>query len=336
MRGEFRFAAGMTATLLLCSCSGSQSALDPQGPHAQQLASLFWIFTAVSAFVWLAVMGVLLAGLARPVPERPDPLVLAPAVERRRLVIVGGAAVATLLTVVALTALSYLSQRQLFAHERAGVAIKVTGYQWWWDVRYENDFPERTFTTANEIYVPVGVPVTVKLAANDVIHSFWVPSLMGKLDLIPGQDNEIQFVASRPGVYRGQCAEFCGWQHAHMGLLVIALPSAEFQAWSEAQRAPAAAPADAERQRGADLFASKACVMCHTIRGTSAGSRVGPDLTHFGSRKSIASATLPMSRGNIAAWIIDPQGIKPGVNMPNVSIAAEEIDSLVSYLAGLR
>jgi cytochrome c oxidase subunit II len=336
MRGEFRFAAGMTATLLLCSCSGSQSALDPQGPHAQQLASLFWIFTAVSAFVWLAVMGVLLAGLARPVPERPDPLVLAPAVERRRLVIVGGAAVATLLTVVALTALSYLSQRQLFARERAGVTIKVTGYQWWWDVRYENDSPERTFTTANEIYVPVGVPVTVKLAANDVIHSFWVPSLMGKLDLIPGQDNEIQFVASRPGVYRGQCAEFCGWQHAHMGLLVIALPSAAFQAWSEAQRAPATAPADAERQRGADLFASKACVMCHTIRGTSAGSRVGPDLTHFGSRKSIASATLPMSRGNIAAWIIDPQGIKPGVNMPNVSIAAEEIDPLVSYLAGLR
>ena len=261
---------------------------------------------------------------------------LAPAVERRRLMIVGGAAVATLLTVVALTALSYLSQRQLFAQERAGVTIKVTGYQWWWDVRYENDSPERTFTTANEIYVPVGVPVTVKLAANDVIHSFWVPSLMGKLDLIPGQDNEIQFVASRPGVYRGQCAEFCGWQHAHMGLLVIALPSAEFQAWSEAQRAPAAAPADAERQRGADLFASKACVMCHTIRGTSAGSRVGPDLTHFGSRKSIASATLPMSRGNIAAWIIDPQGIKPGVNMPNVSIAAEEIDPLVSYLAGLR
>jgi cytochrome c oxidase subunit II len=242
MRGEFRFAAGMTATLLLCSCSGSQSALDPQGPHAQQLASLFWIFTAVSAFVWLAVMGVLLAGLARPVPERPDPLVLAPAVERRRLVIVGGAAVATLLTVVALTALSYLSQRQLFARERAGVTIKVTGYQWWWDVRYENESPERTFTTANEIYVPVGVPVTVKLAANDVIHSFWVPSLMGKLDLIPGQDNEIQFVASRPGVYRGQCAEFCGWQHAHMGLLVIALPSAEFQARHQRMRSAKEGP----------------------------------------------------------------------------------------------
>jgi cytochrome c oxidase subunit 2 len=284
MRDGFSTAASVIATVLLSACSGPQSALDPQGPHAEQLASLFWIFTAISAAIWLAVMIVLLVGLARRVPERPDPLVLTPVVERRRLAIVGAAAIATLLTVVILTALSYLSQRQLFARERPAVTVKLTGYQWWWDVRYENESPARTFTTANEIYVPIGVPVTVKLAANDVIHSFWVPSLMGKLDLIPGQDNEIQFVASRPGVYRGQCAEFCGWQHAHMGLLVIALPSAEFQAWSEAQRAPAAAPADAERQRGADLFASKACVMCHTIRGTSAGSRVGPDLTHFGSR----------------------------------------------------
>jgi cytochrome c oxidase subunit 2 len=335
MKGEFRV-AGMTATLLLCSCSGSQSALDPRGPHAEELASLFWIFTGVSAFVWLAVMAVLLVGLARRVPERPDPLAIEPRSERRRLVLVGGAVLATLLTVIALTAVSYFSQRQLFAHERPGVSIKVTGYQWWWDVRYEGDLPDRTFTTANEIYVPVGVPVTVKLAANDVIHSFWVPSLMGKMDLIPGQDNQIQFIASRPGVYRGQCAEFCGWQHAHMAMFVVALPKLEFDAWQVAQRAPAVPPADAERQKGADLFASKACVMCHTIRGTSAGSRVGPDLTHFGSRRSIASATLPMSRGNIAAWIIDPQGVKPGVNMPNVSIAPEEIDPLVSYLAGLR
>jgi cytochrome c oxidase subunit 2 len=244
--------------------------------------------------------------------------------------------VGTLLTVVALTALSYLSQRQLFARERPAVTIKVTGQQWWWDVRYESDAPDRTVTTANEIYVPVGAPVSVKLAATDVIHSFWVPSLFGKQDLIPGQDNEIQFTASRPGVYRGQCAEFCGWQHAHMGLLVVALPANEFQAWLAAQAAPAAEPDDAERKRGAELFAAKACIMCHTIRGTSAGSRVGPDLTHFGSRKTIASATLPMSRGNIAAWIVDPQGIKPGVNMPNVSIASNELDPLVSYLAGLR
>ena len=336
MRGGLRVTGGMAAAWLLSACSGPQSVLDPQGPHADNLARLFWIFTVISAVIWLAVMVVLVLGLARRVPNRLDPLALEPRAERRSLVVVGGAVVATALTVIALTALSYFSQRKLFARENPGVTVKVTGYQWWWDVRYESESPDRTFTTANEIYVPVGVPVTVKLTGYDVIHSFWVPSLTGKQDLIPGQDNEIQFVASRPGVYRGQCAEFCGWQHAHMGMFVVALPRPEFEAWAEEQRTPAARPEDAEGQKGAELFVSKACVMCHTIRGTSAGSRVGPDLTHFASRKSIASATLPMSRGNIAAWVVDPQGIKPGVNMPNVSIAADELDPLVSYLAGLR
>jgi cytochrome c oxidase subunit 2 len=281
-------------------------------------------------------MIVLLIALVRRRAERPDPLQLDAATERRGATVVGGAVIATLLTIIALTALSYLSQRQLFAKEKPSVTIKVTGQQWWWDVRYESDIPDHTVTTANEIYVPVGEPVTVKLAATDVIHSFWVPSLFGKQDLIPGQDNEIQFKASRPGVYRGQCAEFCGWQHAHMGLLVVALPPPLFQQWMSLQRAPAAPPEDLIRKKGAEIFAAKACIMCHTVRGTSAGSRVGPDLTHFGSRQSIASATLPMSRGNIAAWVLDPQGIKPGVNMPNVSIASEELDPLVSYLAGLQ
>ena len=189
---------------------------------------------------------------------------------------------------------------------------------------------------ANELYVPVGEPVTVKLNASDVIHSFWVPSLMGKQDLIPGQENEIQFSASRPGVYRGQCAAFCGWQHAHMGLLVVALPKQEFENWRQGQLKPAAEPIDPTEKQGKEIFLSKACVMCHTVRGTAAGSRVGPDLTHFGGRRYIASALFPMSRGNIAAWVIDPQGIKPGVNMPNVPLKAEEIDPLVSYLMGLR
>lgn len=281
-------------------------------------------------------MLVLLIGLLRKAPERPDPLKVDPESERRRLAVVSGAVVATLLTVIGLTVLSYVSQRQLFAKDKPAVTIKVTGQQWWWDVRYESDKPDETVTTANEIYVPVGQPVSVKLAATDVIHSFWVPNLMGKQDLIPGQENEIQFTASRPGVYRGQCAEFCGWQHAHMGLLVVAVPPAEFEQWRKAQTAPAAPPDDPVRQKGAEIFASKACVMCHTVRGTPVGSRVGPDLTHFGSRKSIASATLPMSRGAIAAWVVDPQGIKPGTNMPNVTIEPDELDPLVSYLAGLQ
>jgi len=321
---------------LLSACAGEQSALDPRGPHAEHLARLFWIFLAVCSFVWIAVMVVLLIGTLRRTLPRPNPLSLDPAQERRSTLVVGGAVAATVLTMIALTAISYLSQRHVFAREKAAVTIKVTGLQWWWDVRYEADSPDQTVTTANEIHVPVGEPVTVKLAATDVIHSFWVPSLFGKQDLIPGQDNEIQFTASRPGVYRGQCAEFCGFQHAHMGLLVIALPPAEFQAWLKSQTAPASPPPDAVQARGSEIFAAKACIMCHTIRGTSAGSRVGPDLTHFASRKTIASATLEMSRGNIAAWVVDPQGIKPGTNMPNVSIAPDELDPLVSYLAGLR
>src|SRR3954471_310544 len=334
---RFRLTVATASTLFFAGDGfASQLALDPQGPHARQLAELFWIFTGVCTFVWVAVMVVLLVGLVRRKAERPDPLQLDAATERRGAAVVGSAVVATLLTIIALTALSYLSQRQLFAKEKPAVTIKVTGLQWWWDVRYESDVPDRTVTTANEIYVPVGAPVTVKLAATDVIHSFWVPSLFGKQDLIPGQDNEIQFTASRPGVYRGQCAEFCGLQHAHMGLLVIALPPAEFQAWLKSQTAPASPPPDAVQARGSEIFAAKACIMCHTIRGTSAGSRVGPDLTHFASRKTIASATLEMSRGNIAAWVVDPQGIKPGTNMPNVSLAPEEIDPLVSYLEGLR
>jgi cytochrome c oxidase subunit 2 len=322
--------------LLLGGCAGWQSALDPQGPHADHLARLIWTFTVLCSAIWLFVMIVLLVGLVRRKATEHDPLILDPGKERRSVVIVGGAVAGTLIIVIGLTALSYASQRALYARETPAVTIKVTGYQWWWDVRYESDRPDETFTTANEIHVPVGQPVTVKLTATDVIHSFWVPNLTGKMDLIPGQDNEIQFKVTRPGVYRGQCAEFCGWQHAHMGILVVALPVEEFAAWRRGQAAAASVPDDEARRKGAELFVTKACVMCHTIRGTSAGSRAGPDLTHFGSRRSIAAATLQMSRGNIAAWIVDPQGIKPGVNMPNVPIAVDEIDPLVSYLAGLE
>src|SRR3954452_22287562 len=298
---RFRLTLLVASAPFLGGCAGQQSALDPQGPHAALLAKLFWMFSAICSAIWLAVMIVLAVGVIRRASLRPDPLQLDVGSERRSVFVVSGAALATALTVIALTALSYVSQRQLFAHEKPAITIKVTGLQWWWDVRYETDSPDQAATTANEIYVPVGAPVTVKLAANDVIHSFWVPSLFGKQDLIPGQDNEIQFTASRPGVYRGQCAEFCGWQHAHMGLLVVALPPPQFAAWMKAQNAAATPPDDPIRKKGAEIFEAKACIMCHTVRGTSAGSRVGPDLTDFGSRQSIAHATLAMGRGNIAA-----------------------------------
>jgi cytochrome c oxidase subunit 2 len=328
---------GLTPLLLsVCSCAGQQSALDPKGPQAEHLSNLIWSFTLICTAVWCLVMLVLALALLRRRPQRPEPLAVDPQRERRAVVVVSAAVTATAFIVLGLTILSYVSQQKLFAKDPPAVTISVTGYQWWWDLRYEDERPERVFNTANEIHVPVGKPVRLKLNARDVIHSFWVPNLMGKMDLIPGQENELQFVADRPGVYRGQCAEFCGWQHARMGLLVVALRPEEFESWREGQIKPASSPIDGERKKGEAVFAAKACVMCHTVRGTSAGSRVGPDLTHFGSRKTIASGTLSMSRGNIGAWIIDPQGIKPGVNMPNVKIEAHEVDPLISYLAGLQ
>jgi cytochrome c oxidase subunit 2 len=250
--------------------------------------------------------------------------------------VVTTAVVLTGISVLVLTGFSYASQKQLFSTKADGLTIRVIGHQWWWEVRYEDPEPQKAFTTANEIHVPVGEPVKIKLNSSDVIHSFWVPNLLGKQDNITGRENEIQFTAEREGVYRGQCAEFCGWQHAHMGMLVVAQSKGDYERWRDHQIKAAEPPSDAERQRGQEIFLSKPCVMCHSVRGTPAGGRVAPDLTHLASRQHIAAATLPMSRGNLAAWIIDPQGIKPGVHMPLIKIEPDEVDPLVSYLEGLK
>ena len=322
--------------LLLTGCQGWQSALDPKGPEAGLLADLFWIFTAISTAVWILTMVALLLALRRRRSAAADPLAVDPAGERRKTFVVATAVGLTLVTVLFLTGLSYATQKALFSTKGAGLTIRVVGHQFWWEVRYEHAEAAQAFTTANEIHIPVGEPVTVKLNSSDVIHSFWVPSLFGKLDLITGRENEIQFTAARPGVYRGQCAEFCGWQHAHMGVLVVAEPREQFERWRLHQIAAADPPADPERLKGQQIFLSGPCVMCHSVRGTPAGGRVAPDLTHIGSRQYLAAGTLPMSRGNLAAWIVDPQGIKPGVHMPLIKLEAEEIDPLVSYLEGLK
>jgi cytochrome c oxidase subunit 2 len=323
---------------MLAGCQGWQSSLDPQGPGAESIAWLFWLFTIVSTVVWLLVMASL--GLAvlrrRPGAGAADPLVTDPAQDRRARSIIGGAIGTTTVILLVLTGLSYSAQKALTAPKDDELVITVTGNQWWWDVRYEDPQPSRTFTTANEIHIPVGRPVRLALASVDVIHSFWVPNLAGKIDLVPGRQNELRLSANRSGVYRGQCAEFCGYQHAHMGIFVIAESNADFEAWRDRQLAAAEPPADPEGQKGLGVFLSQACIMCHTIRGTSAGGRTGPDLTHFGSRRSIAAGTLPMSRGALAAWIVDPQAIKPGTKMPSSNLNADQVNALVSYLEGLK
>jgi cytochrome c oxidase subunit 2 len=328
--------AWTAVVLLLTSCRGVPSALDPRGPEAIAIADLFRTFTGIAAAIWLIVMVALTLALARWRGPRPDPMATEPRSERAYARVVATAVALTLATLLVLTGLSFATQKAIFADSEPGVSLRLVGHQWWWEVIYEDPQPSRSFTTANEIHLPLGEPVRLRLGSEDVIHSFWVPNLAGKMDLIPGRENELRFTPERIGSYRGQCAEFCGWQHAHMGLLVIVETRQDFDAWRDAQVAPATAPDDVERQRGEAIFLSSPCVMCHTIRGTPAGGRTGPDLTHLGSRQSIAAGTLPLTRGSLAGWIVDPQGIKPGANMPLVPLEPDEIDPLAGYLAGLR
>jgi cytochrome c oxidase subunit II len=328
--------AALLLPLLLAGCGGWQSVLDPKGPQAAELAWLFWVFTWFLGAVWLATMIALAVSLWPGRRPRADAPGSDAGREWRMTLIIAGAAAFTGLSVLGLTGLSYAGQKRFYTARPESLTIKLTGHQWWWEVRYEDPQPSRIFTTANEIHIPTGERVTFQLASSDVIHSFWVPNLAGKLDLIPGIDNRLQLIADKPGTYRGQCAEFCGYQHAHMGLLVIAEPREAFDVWREGQLRAASPPADDESRRGQQVFMSHPCVSCHTVRGTSVGGRIGPDLTHLGSRQYLAAATLPLTRGTLGAWIIDPQTIKPGAHMPMTQLQPDEIDPLLTFLTGLK
>jgi cytochrome c oxidase subunit 2 len=216
------------------------------------------------------------------------------------------------------------------------VQIEVTGHMWWWGGRYLDSEPARMFDVANEFHVPVGRPVILKLASGDVIHSFWAPSLHGKKDLIPGRTSLLQFRVDKPGVYRGQCAEFCGFEHALMAFTVVADTPAQYQAWAARQRASAPEPGDQLQKRGQQVFMQRTCVMCHTVAGTIANARYGPDLTHMASRSTLASGTLPNTAQHLASWIVDPQRHKPGANMPPTAMSAEDLTALVAYLETLK
>ncbi|MEA2707059.1 MAG: cytochrome c oxidase subunit, partial [Gemmatimonadaceae bacterium] len=215
--------------------------------------------------------------------------------------------------------------------------IDVVGHQWWWEIKYpDTTNPQNIIETANEIHVPVGRAVFIKMTSDDVIHSFWAPNLDGKKDLIPGHETRTWFRADSAGVYRGQCAEFCGHQHAKMAFFIVAEPKNRFEQWLEAQKSEASKPADSLAQEGERVFLSGTCAMCHSISGTSAGSNFGPDLTHLASRRTIAAGTLPNNEGNLAGWILDPHSIKPGVKMPANRLDPQSLRALVAYLGTLK
>lgn len=313
---------------------GAHSAHDPAGPQAVLVHRLGDLLYAIATVVFVLVVTALLIALFR---RRAGEAVDDPARERGMATVVAIAAGATVATLVAVLLLSFGTGRRLTATPPPGaLQIRVTGHQWWWEAEYRDASPDRWATTANEIHVPVGRPVTLELQAGDVIHSFWVPNLGVKRDMIPGQATSIWFQADRPGVYRGQCAEFCGPQHAKMGFLVVAEPQAQFAAWLERQRDSARTPADSLTRRGREVFLASSCAMCHTVGGTPAGGRLGPNLTHVAGRRTIAAGTLPNVRGHLAGWIIDPQQIKPGAHMPASAIEPDDLRAILAYLESLR
>jgi cytochrome c oxidase subunit 2 len=218
---------------------------------------------------------------------------------------------------------------------RASLTIEVTGHQWWWQVRYLDRDPARIFTTANEIHIPTGTPVKFRLIGADVIHSFWVPALSGKTDTIPGQTNETWMEAKRPGAYRGQCTEYCGVEHAHMGLIVFAQPPARFRAWWDHQLQSPAPITDGQVAAGQMNF-NMHCGSCHAVRGTDAAGILGPDLSHLMTRTTIAAVTLPNTPANLVRWISDPQGLKPGALMQKPELSAHELADILAYLKTLN
>jgi cytochrome c oxidase subunit 2 len=323
--------------LLLTACSGAQSALDPAAEQSKSLIGLFGLMLAVCAVMYALVIGFLALSVwrSRGRAAADQPSAIAPADRGlSRALIIWSALILGALTVL-ITA-SFLLDRHLAAERaRESLQVRVTAQQWWWRLQYRDPATGAWIETANELHLPLGKTVRVELGSNDVIHSFWIPNIAGKMDVIPGRLNTIDLTPDRTGWFRGQCAEFCGVQHAHMAFDVKVESQADFDAWLAGQARPAAAPVDAAGSRGLQVVAAK-CAACHTIRGTPAAGRAGPDLTHVGGRQRIAAGTLALNRGNLQGWVSQPQAVKPGTSMPATSLDPSDADAVSRYLEGLK
>jgi len=312
----------------------------PAGPQAEAVYHLWLILLGVCSVVFIGVMAALALAVRRAPRATRDTPPQIELLERREPRVVRGVVIAVAVSgvlLLGLLAASVYTSRALAALPLAeALHIELTAHQWWWEARYDDAEPSRIFVVANELHVPVGRPVVVTLRASDVIHSLWVPSLTGKKDLIPGRTAMIALRADRAGVYRGQCAEFCGYQHAKMALFVIADEPDAWQRWADGQRAPAAAPRTAEEARGRELFETGTCAMCHAVAGTIAGARKAPDLTHVASRSTLAAGAIPNELAARTAWLLDPQAIKPGVRMPATSLSPHDTAAIAAFLGSLR
>ncbi|MGH2757718.1 MAG: cytochrome c oxidase subunit II [Actinomycetota bacterium] len=309
-----------------CSDHVSPSVLDPAGPGARRIEGLWWLMFWISAVVFVVTVAMIGYAVFQARRNKPQP----EARWAEGFVVVAGAIVPSLI----LAGVFVLSLRDTSAlssgAQRPDLVVEVTAHDWWWEVVYEDDGV--IATTANEIHIPAGRRVELRLESVDVIHSLWVPRLQAKTDMTPGKTTRMWLEADEPGTYRGQCAEFCGLQHANMIFFVIAEEPTEFEEWLEEQTRDAVVSGT----DGEEVFLSSTCVGCHTIRGTSADSSFGPDLTHLASRTTIASGVLANNRTNLTRWIVDPQGVKPGAAMPPTELSSDELITLLDYLESLR
>jgi cytochrome c oxidase subunit 2 len=304
------------------------STLTPAGPGAATVAGLWWMLFAISVVVCVVVIALVVLAAVR---RRRDGTRVQPGRGGTFVLVLGIVLPAIVLTGV--YAVGLRDMRALAEPPAAPAAtVEVVGHIWWWEVRY----PDQGIVTANEIHVPAGQPVRLQLRTADVNHSFWVPELMPKTDLVAGRVNETWLQADHPGTYRGQCAEYCGLQHAHMAFTVVADPPDRFAAWVAQERRPAAAPADPLAARGRTVLETTACASCHAVAGTAANGQVGPNLTHVASRERLAAEAIPNDTGHLAGWIANSQSVKPGNLMPPQPLAPEDLQAVVAYLQSLK
>jgi cytochrome c oxidase subunit 2 len=329
------------AALLLGGCERRQNFLYTGGRGAASIAWLSWsvfiTFAVVTIVMWVLILWSILR--RRGSFDTHEPV---DAGGGHAWMAIGGFAI----PLVILSAFFVLSLRGMAEfpmhedhedHNGAAPEIRVIGHQWWWEVQYVGGPPDRRFTTANEIHVPVGIPVNMALETADVLHSFWVPKLQGKVDMVPGYVNNLRLEADHEGTYRGQCSQYCGAQHAHMAVIVVAQQPKDYEAWRARMAQPAAEPSTPEETRGQEVFLSGPCANCHMVRGTAAGGTVAPDLTHIAARQGLAANAFPNDKADLEAWITHAQSLKPEVAMPNITqFNGEDLRAMVAYLEILK
>jgi cytochrome c oxidase subunit 2 len=324
---HIRIALLVLLALLAIACGGPQSALAVAGRDAERIRHLFIVMSIGAFIVWAAVVTIAIYAIRKTDSH---------STRAGNLLVIGGGF--ALPTVVLAGLLAYglpMIPAVLASPSPGALRIHVTGKQWWWRVEYVT--AQGRIETANEIRVPLGQRVEFQLTSPDVIHSFWVPSIAGKMDMIPGRVTRLALEPTRTGVFRGACAEYCGASHARMAFEVVVLEAQEFSRWLDAQSRAAPSPSDPQLVRGATAFVTHGCTACHTVRGIAEASRIGPDLTHVGSRLRLAAGTLPNGPGAFAGWILDPERVKPGVHMPAFrTLSADDVTALAAYLESLQ